>query len=200
MVSQHGEHSRSRKPSKRRHKCEHCHKLGHKIDRCYALHGSHPQSAAMVQTNPPSEPSNVDPTSSDTAGQFAILTEVLKWYEDYQNPSSTTVVTHSSTSFVGLNHSTSHGPWVLNPCAINHITGNKSLFSSLSSIGYLPFVTVVDGSKVLSHSVSIVNLFPSLPIDNALYVPKSSFNLLSIIHLTRSPDCVISLTKDLFPL
>jgi len=30
------------------HECEHCGKPGHKIDRCYALHGRHPRSAAVV--------------------------------------------------------------------------------------------------------------------------------------------------------
>lgn len=47
-VFQHGERNPSRKPGKGCHKCEHCHKLGHKIDQCYALHGCPPHSAAMV--------------------------------------------------------------------------------------------------------------------------------------------------------
>jgi len=67
--------------------------------------------------------------------------------------------------------------------------GNKPLLSSLYSTSYLPSI---DGSKVLSHGVGTVNLFPSLSIDNVLYVPDSPFNLLSIIRLTHSLDCVIS--------
>ena len=45
------------------HECEHCGKPGHKIDRCYALHGRPPRSTAAVQTNlsPPS--STGDPPS-----------------------------------------------------------------------------------------------------------------------------------------
>jgi len=54
-----------------------------------------------------------------------------------------------------------------------------------------------DGSKVLSHSIGTINLFPYLSIDNVLYVPESQFNLLSISRLTSSIDYVISFTKDL---
>ena len=46
-----------------------------------------------------------------------------------------------------------------------------------------------NGSRVLTHGVGTVNLFPFLFIDNVPYVSGSLFNLLSISHLTRSLDC-----------
>jgi len=81
----------------------------------------------------------------DTIGHYVILNEFLKWYEDRQKPSSTTFIAHIGTSFIGLNQSTSLGSWVFVSYATNHITGNKSLFSSLSSTCYSPSVTMVDG-------------------------------------------------------
>ena len=39
LISQSGERGRYRKPSRSRPKCDHCHKLGHTIDKCFALHG-----------------------------------------------------------------------------------------------------------------------------------------------------------------
>jgi len=80
--------------------------------------------------------------------------------------------------------------------ATDHITGNKSLFSSLSSPNHLPYVTLADGSRVLSHGVDTVKLFSSLTIDNVLYVLGSPFNLLSISRLTRSLDCIVSFTHN----
>jgi len=65
----------------------------------------------------------------------------------------------------------------------------------MSTFNYLPFITVANGS-VSSHGVVAIYLFPSLSIDNVLYVLGSFFNLLSISCLTRSLDCVISFTKD----
>jgi len=55
---------------------------------------------------------------------------------------------------------------------------------------------MANGYRVRSHGVGTINIFPSLSIDNVLYVPGSPFNLLSISHLTCSLDCVISFTKD----
>jgi len=195
LVSQHNDRTRSHKPGKRRHKYDNCGKLGHKIDICYALHGRPPKFVAVAQT-PHVQPSTMDHTSIDTPGQSAIFNKFLKWYEDHQNPSSTASVARSGTFFVGLTHSTSLGPWVLDSCVTDHITGNKSFFSSLSTTGYLPSVTMANGYRVPSHGVGNINLFPSLSIDNVLYVSGSPFNLLSTSRLTRSLNCVISFAKD----
>ena len=97
----------------------------------------------------PVQPSTVDHTSIDTPSQPAIFNEFLKWYEDRKNPSSTTFVAHSVTSFVGLTRCTSLGPWVLDSGATNHITGNQSFFSSLSTTEYLLSVTMASGYRVL---------------------------------------------------
>jgi len=63
-------------------------------------------------------------------------------------------------------------------------------------MSYLPSVTMTSGSRVPSHGVGTINLFPSLFIDNVLYVPVSPFKLLSISRLTRSLNRVISFTQD----
>ena len=55
---------------------------------------------------------------------------------------------------------------------------------------------MANGFRVSSHGVGTIHLLPSLSIDNVLYVPRSPFNLLSISHLTRSLDYLISFTKD----
>ena len=64
------------------------------------------------------------------------------------------------------------------------------MFSCLSFPNPLHFVTLAD------HGVAIVKIFPSLTIDNVLYALGSSFNLLSISCLTRSLNCVVSLTNN----
>jgi len=129
----------------------------------------------------------------------AAFNEFLKWYEDLQKSGSTACVehtTHTGTSFVGITHSNSLGPWVLDSGATNHITGNKSFFYSTSTVGYLPSITMANSSRVSSHGVSTIHLFPSLPINNVLYVPGSPFNLLFISRLTCFLDCVVSFSKD----
>ncbi|XP_027338308.1 uncharacterized protein LOC113852270 [Abrus precatorius] len=90
--------------------------------------------------------------------------DFLKWYDDLQASSSTAAVAHTGNSFVGLSHSS--GPWVLDSGATDHITGNKSLFSSLSTSGYLPSVIMENGSQTQSQGVGVVHPLPSLSINN----------------------------------
>ena len=109
LVSQHDDRNCPHKPSKERHKCEDCHKLGHRIDMCYALHGHPPQSAAV----------------SKLLIHNCLLWVILhlipqdnllfpmnfsKWYKDRQKSSSTVCIAHTGTSFVGLTHSNPLGP------------------------------------------------------------------------------------------
>jgi len=68
-------------------------------------------------------------------------------------------VAHLGTSFVGLTHSTSLGPWVLDLGATDHITGNKSFFSSLSTTGYLPSITMTNRYGVYHHMVLVLLIF-----------------------------------------
>jgi len=138
----------------------------------------------------------MDLTSSDTSGPPGIFNEFLKWYEDHQNSCSIASILDIGISCVGLTHSNSLGSWVLDSGVIDHITGNKSFFSSLSTSSHLPSITMANGSKVSSHGIGTIHLFPSLPIDNVLYILGSPFNLLFVSRLTRSLDCVVSFTKD----
>nr|KYP76941.1 Retrovirus-related Pol polyprotein from transposon TNT 1-94 [Cajanus cajan] len=198
LVSQRDDRQRSRKPGKGRPKCDHCHKLGHTIDRCYVLHGRPPRPATVVAhtASPVSTASGATPSDSSGSGPPALFNVFLKGYEDRQASDSTASVVHTGPSFVGLTHSTSLGPWVLDSGATDHISGNRSLFSSLSTFAYLPSITMTNGSRVTSHGVGTVHLSPSLSIDNVFYVLESPFNLLSLSRLTRSLDCLISFTKD----
>ena len=89
------------------HKCDHCGKLGHKIDRCYALHGRPPKSTTIAQTAPHVQPYTMDPTPYDTSSHPTIFNEFLKWYEDRQNFAFITFVAHTTytgISFVGITH------------------------------------------------------------------------------------------------
>jgi len=83
---------------KRRPKYEHCGKLGHKIDKCYALYGHPPQSIVAIQTDL-SPPSFVgDPPSFVSSDTLAIFNKFLKWYKDQQSSSSSDSTSESTDS------------------------------------------------------------------------------------------------------
>jgi len=52
LVSQCDDRNCPRKSSKECHKCKYCHKLGHRINKCYALHDRLPRSSVVVQNSP----------------------------------------------------------------------------------------------------------------------------------------------------
>nr|KYP45103.1 Retrovirus-related Pol polyprotein from transposon TNT 1-94 [Cajanus cajan] len=115
-----------------------------------------------------------------------------------QQASSSVTVAHTSNSTVCLSHSTSIGPWVLDSGASDHLTGNVSLFHSLSSPKTSHHITLVDGSKVQATGIGQISPTPSLPLKSVLLVPGCPFNLISISKLTRSLNCAITFTSDSF--
>ncbi|KAG2399241.1 Ufm1-specific protease [Vigna angularis] len=127
--------------------CDLCGKLGHKIDRCYALHGRPPRSIAVAQTDPPSQSfNNVDPPPS-------------------------------GISFVGLTQSSFVSPWVLNSGATNHITDWRSrqvIGIRYVTFNKFPFYSKGPSSDVsLSTTVNITIVYdppvvPSPPSDSLL--------------------------------
>ena len=85
--------------------------------------------------------SEISSVSSDI---LVMYNKFLKWYKDQQFSNSTASVAHTGTSFVGLTQSSSPGPWIFYSGATDHITGNKSLFSSLSSTNPLHWLMVLE--------------------------------------------------------
>ncbi|CAI8598044.1 unnamed protein product [Vicia faba] len=91
-----GDRGHFQKTGKPRPKCDHCHKLGHTIDRCYALHGRpSPRTAHVAQTAPPPQAA----TPTDSATSPAIFNDFIKWYEERQAASSTASVAHTGPEF-----------------------------------------------------------------------------------------------------
>lgn len=194
LASQKSNQGRSRGPPskfKSRPKCDHCHNLGHTIDRCWKLHGRPPRTVNAAQTPPVETSENTTkakPTSSD-------YEEFLQWFENRQNSGSVASSAHTGKSFACASQSSSLGPWALDTGASDHITGNKALLSSISTSGYLPTLTSASGTKTQARGIGTAQLLPSLSIDNVLYVPECPFNLISVKRLTESLDCAVTFTK-----
>jgi len=177
--------------SKSRAKCEHCNRFGHKIDRCWKLHGKPQVNTAQVDS-----PSDNIQAASKTQGSQVSYEDFLRWCQSNPNPSSTASVAHTGNSSACFSQSSSIGPWVLDSGASDHVTGNKSLFSSLCTSGFLPAITSANGSQSRSKGVGTVQILLSLSVSSVLYVSSCPFNLLSISRLTRSHDCIVTFTKS----
>ena len=88
--------------------------------------------------------------------------------------------------------SSSSFEWVIDSEAIDHMTGNSSLFSTFQSQPSPSIVTIADGSQscVLGSGTIVPTL--SNPLTLVLSLPNFSFNLMSVSKLTRTLKCYIS--------
>ncbi|BAT78054.1 hypothetical protein VIGAN_02068800, partial [Vigna angularis var. angularis] len=88
--------------------------------------------------------------------------------------------------------------WVIDSGASDHISGNTSLFSTLSLQEKPHFITLANGSKTCSKGVGQVSLSPSLTLKSVLFVPNCPFNLISLSQLTKMLPCSITFDSKSF--
>nr|CAN80547.1 hypothetical protein VITISV_010898 [Vitis vinifera] len=76
--------------------------------------------------------------------------------------------------------------------ASDHLSGNKDLFSSITTTSDLPIVTLANGSQTVAKGIGLALPLPSLPLTSVLYTPECPFNLISISKITRTLNCSIT--------
>ncbi|RVW41703.1 hypothetical protein CK203_082063 [Vitis vinifera] len=91
-----------------------------------------------------------------------------------------------------LTHTSSLGPWILDSGASDHLSGNKDLFSSITTTFALPIVTLANGSQTVVKGIGLALPLPSLPLISVLYTPECPFNLISISKITCTLNCSIT--------
>ncbi|KAL6323576.1 hypothetical protein AAG906_039164 [Vitis piasezkii] len=165
-----GGHSGNRGRGQRPH-CTYCNKLGHTRDRCYQLHGRPPRIAHVAQVFP-----------SLTVNMMTISAI---------RPPSHFCCPNGNTSAC-LTHTSSLGPWILDSGASDHISGNKDLFSSITTTSALPTITLANGSQTVAKGIGLAHPLPSLPLTYVLYTPECSFNLISMSKITHTLNCSIT--------
>ena len=102
---------------------------------------------------------------------------------------------HSISQIYGNNCSTQFFPhpfipsdaWVIDTGATHHVCCNISLFSH-SRLVHNTTVTLPNGHVVAINRVGSVRLSDTLNLDNVLFVPMFTFNLLSISALTLNSE------------
>ena len=186
--------------------CTYCNKLGHPRDQCYQLHGRPPRTAHVAQSSDPQSP---QPSSSSTS-QGISLTD--SEYDDYlrylaTKSASVTSVAQTGNASTCLTHTSSLGPCILYSGASDHISGNKDLFSSITTTSALPTITLTNGSQTVAKGIGLAHHLPSLPLTSVLYTSECSFNLISIRNfmLKSKPSsiflfvcCAVTMPENIF--
>ncbi|WVY89409.1 hypothetical protein V8G54_034923 [Vigna mungo] len=186
-------------PNGRKH-CTHCNRSGHTIEVCYKKHGYppghklHNKHAQIHHTSAQEDSANVknnNPGSIDdirlTSQQFQVLAELFKNHN--LNDASTAQIHHigsasANQSFLGnisptfTSKHTKHN-WILDSGATDHISISIQNFSSYKRITLISIV-LPNGKIVCSEYSGTVVLNNNIRLQNVLYVPQFSFNLISI--------------------
>lgn len=100
-----------------------------------------------------------------------------------------------STTFIAQSTG-SQCPWIIDLGASDHISGNSSLFTSMSSPEFPHLITLANGAKLAPKGVGQVSLSPSLNLKFVFFVPYSPYNLISLSQLTKSLNCSVTFDVD----
>ncbi|CAM8991331.1 unnamed protein product [Rhodiola kirilowii] len=88
------------------------------------------------------------------------------------------------------------GNWILDTGASYHMTGDSSLLQNLHSVSP-SIITLPDGSTSVASQAGTVILGHGLHISNVLLVPNFTCNLISLVHLIRELQLLVTLTDRL---
>jgi hypothetical protein len=107
---------------------------------------------------------------------------------------STTKESGSSVSAIA--NSTSQTKWIIDSGATDHMTGNSKLISDIHYKQSTHAVTLADGSQAFVQGIGKLRLSSHLLLNSVLYLPKLSFNLISVSQITKDLKCSISFFPD----
>jgi len=188
MVASRGRGSRGNRGGRSsrggRPQCTYCKKLGHTQEKCYVLHG-YPNNVAHVSKSEKSESKFSD-----------------EKYQDYLRLKSISQAQASSWPSVSIacisQYVEGQNPWIIDSSASDHISSNKSLFSSIFPPKFPHLVTFsIWVQSCLSRNGQVPFSF-SLKLNSILYIPNCPYNLISLSQLTRSLNCPVTFDVDSF--
>nr|XP_033510120.1 uncharacterized protein LOC117274910 [Nicotiana tomentosiformis] len=104
--------------------------------------------------------------------------EFLQYKTCKQTSSEIVTAIQTDNSVTCVSQSSSASNWVIDPGASDHISGNKSTFTTISYSQSLPTVTIANESQTVAIGIGQESPLPSLPLNSVLYVSDSHFNLI----------------------
>ncbi|RVW61822.1 Retrovirus-related Pol polyprotein from transposon TNT 1-94 [Vitis vinifera] len=98
-----------------------------------------------------------------------------------------------------LTHTSSLGPWILDSGTSDHISGNKYLFSSITTTSTLPTVTLTNGSQTMAKGFGFAHPLPSLPLNSDRSTGKTigiGHESQGLYHLTSPSTPTVCISTD----
>jgi len=196
--------------------CSHCEKIGHTIDTCYKKHGFPPHFKFKNQNHDHSHTNvvfhntnlnneqNHEGSKSEvesqligfTPEQYQTLLALLQQTKSNDNVSNQVFVIPSNMSTqTGNNFIFSFSSWIIDSDATDHICSSLTYFTSYYQINPI-YVKLPNENKVIANYSGSVFLNQNHVIDNILYIPCFTFNLLSVTILIDKLSCVLTFDSN----
>jgi len=81
--------------------------------------------------------------------------------------------------------------WVLDSGASHHMTFNRDILSNISKLPTTVYVTIPNDKEEIITIEGTVNLGNGLVLQNVLYIPSFTCNLISVHQLANDKNCII---------
>jgi len=188
--------------------CTHCGKIGHTIDVCYKKHGFPPgykfgngkvvannivavegkatsdqmqrhESQDLVRFSPEQYQALLALIQQPSLGSSApTQSQVASISSCSTNTSPGTLLSFETTNFIS---------WILDSGATDHVSSSLTNFHSYHQVSPI-MVKLPNGHHVHATHSGTVHLTPSIILNDVLYIPSFTFNLISISKLVSTTN------------
>ncbi|KAL2230846.1 UNVERIFIED_CONTAM: Retrovirus-related Pol polyprotein from transposon RE1 [Sesamum indicum] len=178
--------------------CDYCNKQGHNKDSCFKLHGFPDWYKDLNEQKKRGSSRafavNDGPISMEKSQRNELLSDLLEALQMVQNkaPQNPMKVHFAQdTEMAGTlvqNNKSDYGKtkeWIVDSGATNHMSGDGTLFHSLSKLHKPIEIHLRDNSTSLATHNGNITLFPGLTLMNVLLIPKFQYNLLSVSQFCK---------------
>ena len=132
------------------------------------------QLVTLLQRSQPTPSPDIIPSSANFAGNFSSVSPIT----------CLSTFVHSSV-------------WIIDSGANDHMCFNESLFSSLVPLATPLHISLPNGNIISINSSGQVQLTPDIVLNNVLFVPSFTYNLLSVSKLTQQLNGIVHFTDEL---
>ncbi|XP_004515732.1 uncharacterized protein [Cicer arietinum] len=191
--------------------CTHCNKSGHTVDVCFKKHGyppNYPRSNSGASNNCSSTSPDIedahtsatsDSSSLDNATQVFTLDQqnaLLALIQASTSSSTSTVNQLQHSPPINLGNSFSHQisnlvsnhSWIMDTGATDHVCFSANMFQSIKRIQPVS-IKLPNGSLIIAQFVGTIFFNNDFYLNDVLYLPQFSTNLISVPRLTNSLNC-----------
>ncbi|CAJ2650467.1 unnamed protein product [Trifolium pratense] len=182
--------SRQKWRDRSKEKCDHCGKTGHLKSGCFEIIGYPPNwDMRRMQRDKGRQ------AGHGTARSAAAGNQKMEFIEAGHALHGMRIRNDAVTS-EGMTGNDEKTQWVLDSGASHHMTPLYSLLKEVQKIDKPFYITVPTGNAVLVENKGRLIFDNDIKLDNVLFIPEFSCNLISVHKLTHDLDCTVTYHSD----